>query len=1550
MKVLASLLLLGVVICGCSGMVKRAASNTLFQSGKEYTYKYRASVTAGSADYVSFASTYNITGQIRIAAKGNNLNVQLAELQFGVYNGEYAMDRKPHVVHQAYQQLNPLQEPFQISLENGKVKGLVLSGDAPEWAKNIQRGIANALQLSLSDVNINTPNSLNVQEQTIVGDCDTDYEIIPKEGKNGVVVAQVRKFRSHSKCQNAPVQNRIPQVSYHYCPDDNSRDVYNSSGFGVYDLELTGDNLVAKKIMAASSVSYQIFSAKGHQQYTFASTEFTFESVKDGAGVGSPANPQNFDNIKYVFEQTIDENEDLTKPQPFYFHHKAALDADSQTKASEALENSINQLIESVRTTGVYDDLKEFHRVSPFSIIPHVNALDYEHLKQFLEKVKNDADVLKKKVFLDSLVITGTGPAALVIRDYVKESDNFFTAGRLLASLVSYIRNPTEKLVKEFETLLKPTTTTRSEKLYGRVIDFAFASLVQRACKKTGCQQSGLLDKYVKYYSDRYDAATHFEEQTAAVAALSNIGIGGASAKLLTIVQDKQVDRTVRVQALPALKYLAAKQPQVLKQVLLAIFFDRSEHCELRAAAAKYAVVYAFTPEIVNQIVIYMWTEKSPLVKNYVYTLLKGVAGTTRNCIQTKASYARTALSFFPPWTPNPKYSANYLSDYYDRDYNFGQMTDYVVHKVGTTFLPTVVYMNVNGAIAGYGNSYLTAFIRMEGLGKAVLDKIMTMKTQITKFDDIKSLYEKIGVVERKGTPLKLEFGLMLRGRIVTYHAADKDTLKEIPKIVRFVTERAQKSYDTDLLHTTMLGGMMTERPNEFGTPVTARSAVTGLLSVHAKVDRTKTGDMMNQESDLRFQAHMFGVSGLDNHMPAFGSVFSVTAFRTTRVRLPRHVHLSVDLKQIQQQQYSVNIASDVPKEDDPAIAMFHASAVTTITADASVRYKDNKVASLLQTSCTTCKPLAVISKGDKHRDSRQIGFLYKYLTGVQGGLKYFDCEKVHNRLYVYKQLRKVFGPDNKNDGGRILSKIRLGLSYLRESLFLSPITQTCGLKGYFYQDKTQKTIFEKIEGQIRVKYTPEPDNKIGTKVTAKSSLKFIYGGAEPKTRNFDVNANFQLTGLYKRDLRVRLAVKDEITNKNGIVCVDVSTAMSKPNDWFAYDGQNEPTQERTINIVYGAQSKDGKDTSCPDKATSPNIKYVRKSHRSQHQIEEAASDMWPYKQCREQRQSGKYPGSLYPATEACAWAAFEQTKLRESNITIDYKVDPEARNRWKRPGAVIATILMPYWVPEDTVIDNHAEHHGHSEGNLISGRIAIDLDLSSENPEADIHFHGSQGQHEHFHGIDLDALPVRLLNPVSTRFQPLQVAALKLGLYAYCDVTTGAVQTFDNNTYFADLSECPTLISGDCGPTPRYAVYAHKIAADKLAVTIQLGGHKVELNNLNNAVVDGQEVTITDALYSANEKKIFQLFKLDENNVFLWSKTLGVYVRYTGHYTTVTAGSRYRGTNCGVCGNFNDIKSDDFNGPDNQCANMGGQDMMKAYILRDGNCAGVGSTCPVSA
>jgi hypothetical protein len=127
------------------------------------------------------------------------------------------------------------------------------------------------------------------------------------------------------------------------------------------------------------------------------------------------------------------------------------------------------------------------------------------------------------------------------------------------------------------------------------------------------------------------------------------------------------------------------------------------------------------------------------------------------------------------------KYSGTYISDYYDHEYNFGHMTAVSVQKSGNSLLPRTVYVGFNGQTAGYGTNYLAMFVRMEGFGKSLASRIMSMTTGVIDFDEIKDVFSKIGVQERQAEPLRIEVAVMLHNRVVAYHAADQKSITTIP-------------------------------------------------------------------------------------------------------------------------------------------------------------------------------------------------------------------------------------------------------------------------------------------------------------------------------------------------------------------------------------------------------------------------------------------------------------------------------------------------------------------------------------------------------------------------------------------------------------------------------------------------------------------------------------------------------------------------------------------------------------------------------------------------
>jgi hypothetical protein len=787
----------------------------------------------------------------------------------------------------------------------------------------------------------------------------------------------------------------------------------------------------------------------------------------------------------------------------------------------------------------------------------------------------------------------------------------------------------------------------------------------------------------------------------------------------------------------------------------------------------------------------------------------------------------------------------------------------------------------------------------------------------------------------------------MLHNRVVGYHAADDKSVMTIPQLIKKVGELKAANYEKDWVRMMLIGGVTTEQPSEVGIPVSTINAVSALAHIHAKVGGEKAGTTMSRTYDVRLQFNMHAIQGVNNHLAPFGTAHSVEAARTMRIRVPRKVSLGLDMKQ-----QSLNFVVSAPTEVDPVRAQVHATAVTAVHSDAPAALRDQAIVDLLKETCPQCKGIAVISKGEKYREDRKLGsgYKYKFTEGISVGAKYYDCEKIHSRIHVLRQLRKFYGPENKNLGGRAgrgLTLFRLGTRYLLQSLFLSPPTETCGMQLWYSQDSSAPSVFDRAEGQAKVKIEEDPKDRLGSKVMLKSSVNFKYTGPTPKTKSLDIAATLVKTGLEKTEIKTKFLVKDDSAGKQAVLCIDATIQNSKASDFFAFEGADEPTSDRTVNIAWAKDAQVTKEGTCP--ANADGVKIVRTSHRSQAQKEAATSNAWPYKQCREHKASAKYPGDITPATNPCLWAAYKQTALRESNVTITYKVDPEARKRWRYPGALAAAFLMPYAVPSDTV-DGHAAHghHGVATDGHLEGEIKLDIAMDEEHPTADIHWHGSQGEQEHFHGVDLSFLPGPLKRKIHSRFSGLMYTAFDLGVYAYCDVTPHAIQTYDNNTYYADISECYTLLSGDCADKPRYVVLGKKISNDKLGIKILAGEHKVELNDLNNVIIDGKSQALSEKLlFPEGDSKLFKVYKHDEHNVFILSRPLSLAIRYTGHYTTVTVGSRYRSTNCGLCGNFDGCPKNDFTGPAATCKNVTPTDMTKAFIVREGSCAGVGSACP---
>jgi hypothetical protein len=235
---------------------------------------------------------------------------------------------------------------------------------------------------------------------------------------------------------------------------------------------------------------------------------------------------------------------------------------------------------------------------------------------------------------------------------------------------------------------------------------------------------------------------------------------------------------------------------------------------------------------------------------------------------------------------------------------------------------------------------------------------------------------------------------------------------------------------------------------------------------------------------------------------------------------------------------------------------------------------------------------------------------------------------------------------------------------------------------------------------------------------------------------------------------------------------------------------------------------------------------------------------------------------------------------------------------------------LLPYWDldPEEVESDGKPGPFMNIEALFHNSDKALDLKMET-----------SQGTNEFKdYPLSLD-WGKRLRN---LKFTKTIKNLMDIGILNPCIADTSVVRTNDNVTYPITFGSCWSLVSGHCGPTPTYAVFAKKVGGGlPLAVKAYIGGHTVEFTPSGgsvNVVIDGAAVTLEDQKeHEHNEggQEIFKIFKWGQTyNIYSFLK---VWVVYDGNFVEVMPAPSVKGQHCGVCGNYNKNKYDEFTAKD---------------------------------
>lgn len=302
---------------------------------------------------------------------------------------------------------------------------------------------------------------------------------------------------------------------------------------------------------------------------------------------------------------------------------------------------------------------------------------------------------------------------------------------------------------------------------------------------------------------------------------------------------------------------------------------------------------------------------------------------------------------------------------------------------------------------------------------------------------------------------------------------------------------------------------------------------------------------------------------------------------------------------------------------------------------------------------------------------------------------------------------------------------------------------------------------------------------------------------------------------------------------------------------------------------------------------------------------------------------------------QACYDAVLHYATPRSYKFDIKYEnMSPSGQTALDRINTLLRPVLLPYLSTNSPLTPTkNVAGTGHIELKVDVGEDDINLLVKTDQA------------HSQYENIDLlKSTRVTLRN---ARLDMSHLTAIEAGWVGVCDVAPKAVVTFDKTNMNYDLPKCYTLISADCSPTPRYAIFARKTNTSlPMAARVHVGGHTLEFNPMTDSSV---ELKANDKIVKIETNKPFVLS--DKDNItqyaivnrigaryFVQVPVLKLSLRYTGDDIVTMIPSIHRSQLCGLCGDYNGQFSNELVGPSG-CIMRNATDLSQSYVLRDKSC-----------
>ncbi|GFY42879.1 uncharacterized protein TNIN_267811 [Trichonephila inaurata madagascariensis] len=342
-------------------------------------------------------------------------------------------------------------------------------------------------------------------------------------------------------------------------------------------------------------------------------------------------------------------------------------------------------------------------------------------------KESTEEDKIKRQIWLDALPLTGTDSAVTFITELIKENINkpekvisLWESKNLLEALPMNLVHPNRHILQSLMNTMdilhqrgaKGYTMyySASHLTVARVIRILCANEDRRPEEETRGQNLNemfrhrercpkqVVKKFITDIAAKLKVTTDKMKRVIYIETLCHTGLRSVIPIVKPYVNRRIPGLTpssndfVRSTTIFALHNLVAKHPLEIRQIVLPVYFNKTEPPKIRTAAfGVFARSYPSLGEL-QHVAADSWTEPSIEVGSYVTNSLETFGNTSDPCYQLTARRIKKVLPQVKRFHVGKHHAQNIYDSWFDTIRNFGLEHRYEMTPSNESFFPAAVY------------------------------------------------------------------------------------------------------------------------------------------------------------------------------------------------------------------------------------------------------------------------------------------------------------------------------------------------------------------------------------------------------------------------------------------------------------------------------------------------------------------------------------------------------------------------------------------------------------------------------------------------------------------------------------------------------------------------------------------------------------------------------------------------------------------------------------------------------------------------------------------